>query len=114
MTGFRIVLIAILTIITAYTAATVAAHGWNFFPIYFADVAAMEWRGQFDVDFSSFLILSALWVMWRHHFSGGGILLGLIASIGGMLFLGTYLLIVSFQVKGDMKALLLGERRAAA
>ena len=114
MTGFRIVLIAMCIVITAYTAVTIAEHGWNFFPVYFADVAGMTWRGQFDVDFSSFLILSALWVMWRHHFSGGGILLGLIASVGGMLFLGTYLLIVSFQVNGDMKALLLGERRAAA
>jgi hypothetical protein len=112
MTGLRILLIAFGTILATYTAVTIARVGWNFFPVYFGDIAGMSWRGQFDVDFSFFLVLSAIWVMWRHHFSSSGVILGIIAPIGGAVFLSTYLLIASFQVHGDMKALLLGERRA--
>jgi hypothetical protein len=33
---------------------------------------------------------------------------------GGMLFLCVYLLVTSFRVNGDLKALLIGEGRAAA
>jgi hypothetical protein len=113
MTGFRIILAVLWTVMMVYTVITIAHHGLNFFPVYFGDLAGMSWRGQFNIDFSSYLLLSALWVMWRHHFSVGGIALGIIAPIGGAVFLTTYLMITSFQVKGDMKALLLGERRAA-
>jgi hypothetical protein len=113
MTGFRTILLTLWTIMMVYTAITIAHHGWNFLPVYFGDLAGMGWRGQFNIDFGSFLILSALWVMWRHHFSVGGIVLGIMASLGGAVFLTTYLMISSFQVKGDMKALLLGERRSS-
>jgi hypothetical protein len=113
MTSFRILLIALWAIIAAYTAVTISSEGWNLLPIFFGDVAAMKWPGQFNTDFSSFLILSAFWVMWRHHFSAGGIALGLIASVGGGLFFTAYLFVISLIVKGDAKKLLLGERRAA-
>ncbi len=113
MTGFRIILAILWAAMMAYTAITIAHHGWNFFPVFFGDLAGMSWRGQFNIDFGSFLLLSSLWVMWRHHFSGGGIMLGLLAPIGGAVFLTAYLMVVSFQVRGDMKLLLLGERRAA-
>lgn len=111
MTAFRVFLVIVWTAVVAYTAVTIAQDGWNFFPTYFGDLAEMKWRGQFDADFTGFLMLSAIWVMWRHHFSATGILLGLIASIGGIVFLAAYLLIASFQMNGDITALLLGERR---
>ena len=93
---------------------TVAGHGINLFPAFFGDIAAMDWPGQFNVDFMSFLVLSALWLMWRHEFSAAGIGLGILGFFGGGLFLSAYLLITSIHVKGDMRALLLGKRRAAA
>ena len=74
-------------------------------------MAAMGWPGQFNLDFTSLLTLSALWVAWRHQFSGGGVALGLLAFFGGGMFLTTYLFVVSAQAKGDMKEVLLGKAR---
>jgi hypothetical protein len=37
--------------------------------------------------------------------------LGLVGFLGGAFFLSAYLLIVSFKVNGDIKALLLGDAR---
>ena len=56
-------------------------------PIFFGDMAKFTWPGQFNLDFTTFLMLSGLWVAWRHHFSASGLILGAIAVVGGMLFL---------------------------
>lgn len=114
MTGFRILLVAIFVLITAYTLPVIAQHGMGLVPLFFGAIGEMGWQGQFNVDFACFLILSGLWVAWRHNFSTVGLALAPVASLGGATFLSIYLLVVSFQVRGDMAALLLGERRAAA
>lgn len=114
MTLFRLFLMVCMVAIASYTAVTVSHHGFNLFPTFFGDLAAMGWPGQFNLDFMTFLALSALWVAWRHHFSGTGILLGTIAFNGGMLFLSIYLLVHSYRANGDIKVLLLGEARAKA
>jgi hypothetical protein len=57
-------------------------------------------------------VLPAFSLSWRHHFSAGGIALGVLGLFGGTPVLATYLLITSFAVKGDIKALLLGPARA--
>lgn len=114
MTGFRIVLIAIFLVILGYTLVVGAALGWNLVPAFFAAIGAMTWQGQFNVDFSCFLILSGLWTAWRNNFSPLGLVLAPVASFGGALFLSVYLLILSVQTNGDMAALLLGTKRAAA
>ncbi len=114
MTGFRIVLIAIFLVILGYTLVVGAALGWNLVPAFFAAIGAMTWQGQFNVDFSCFLILSGLWTAWRNDFSLLGLVLAPVASFGGALFLSVYLLILSVQTNGDMAALLLGTNRAAA
>ena len=72
----------------------------------------MAWPGQFNLDFLCFLVLSALWVAWRHQFSPAGLLLAVAAFFGGALFLSAYVLIVS-TAERDMRVLLLGEARAA-
>ena len=66
------------------------------------------------VDFTTYLVLTALWVGWRHEFSGAGIALALLALIGGMLFFALYLVFALQQVKGDPAKLLLGPGRAGA
>ena len=113
MTLFRILLVTIFFGITLYTAVTISEHGWSLLPVFFGDMARMEWPGQFNFDFMCFLILSGLWVSWRHQFSGTGLLLGLIAVFGGALFLSAYLFVQSYKVKGDICALLLGTQRSA-
>jgi hypothetical protein len=114
MSLFRVLLVMMLVTLLAYTAIVVSNHGLNLLPVFFGDIAAMAWPGQFNLDFSGFLILSALWTAWRHHFSPSGLALSLVAIFGGMAFLTVYLLAASYHVKGDIKALLLGPRRASA
>jgi hypothetical protein len=114
MTAFRILLIALFLIIAGYTAMVAAQHGLNLLPIFFGDIATMAWPGQFNVDFTSFLTLSALWLTWRHDFSAAGMGLAILGFFGGGLFLSAHLLIATFKARGDMKVLLLGARRADA
>ncbi|MDA0788940.1 MAG: hypothetical protein O2780_05725 [Proteobacteria bacterium] len=113
MRAFQIVWVALFITIAAYTAVVVVNHGPNLFPRFFGDILAMSWAGQFNVDFMSFLVLSALWLAWRHHFSPTGLVLAVLGFFGGGLFLCAYLLVVSLDAGGDPKVLLLGRQRAA-
>nr|WP_070959151.1 hypothetical protein [Hyphomonas sp. Mor2] len=114
MTLFRLFLFAFLIILLVYTLMVGAAHGWNLIPPFFAEIQAMTWQGQFNLDFMGFLLLSALWCAWRNDFSPLGLGLAVLGATGGILFLSTYLLILSLQTGGDIKAILLGPRRAQA
>lgn len=114
MAAFRIFMAVLFVAIATYTAVTISSHGWNLIPVFFGDMAIMAWPGQFNFDFLCFLLLSALWVSWRHNFSVSGLALGAIASVGGMLFLSAYLFIVAGSAKGDARELLLGKARANA
>jgi len=113
MAAFRIFLMVIFLIIAGYTSVVVSNYGMGLLPIFFGDMAKLEWPGQFNLDFMCMLSLSGLWISWRHQFSAIGIILGIIAFFGGALFLSAYLFVESFRVRGDMKALMLGQGRAA-
>lgn len=113
MTAFRLFLISFWLLLAAYTAAVIATHGWNLLPVFFGDMGQFSWPGQFNLDFFGFLLLSGLWVAWRHHFTAAGLALGLVGSLGGIGFLAPYLLFHSVTTKGNIKALLLGPTRAA-
>lgn len=113
MTLFRLFLLSVLVVLTGYTAVVIQNHGWNLLAVFFGDMALLAWPGQFNLDFMFMLSLSAIWVSWRHQFSGAGLLLGLLALTGGSLFLSIYLLVLMAQTRGDLRALLLGPGRAA-
>lgn len=113
MTMFRFLLVLIFTAIVLYTGVVVANHGLNLLPVFFGDMAKLAWPGQFNLDFMCMLALSGLWVAWRHRFTASGIALGLIAFFGGALFLSVYLFAESFRVRGDIRALLLGQNPVA-
>lgn len=110
MVILRAYLIIAFVAMLYYTVIVASSFGMNILPIAFELVGSMTWPGQFTLDFATYLWLSALWVAWRHKFSAIGIILGLIASVGGMLFLAIYLLVESLRVNGDMKALVLGRQ----
>lgn len=111
MSVLRVYLSLAFAIVAIYAVFSIATDGWNFFPILFENLAALGWSGHFNIDFLTYLWLSAIWIAWRHEFSAAGIGLALIGSIAGMLFFAPYLLVVSFRSGGDIKALLLGEGR---
>jgi hypothetical protein len=111
--AFRIYLIAVIVCLGTYTMVVGLNHGWNLLPIFFGDMLAMTWPGQFNSDFMSFLMLSGLWLAWRHQFSPGGLALGLLGIFGGMMVLAPYLLYASYQANGDARVLLLGKANAA-
>ncbi len=113
MTGFRALLSAIFLVVVAYTLVVIANHGLGLLPIFFGDIAEMRWPGQFNLDFFGFLILSGLWLAWRNDFSPAGLALGVGGLFLGVPFLTAYLLWASFACDGDVRVLLLGERRAA-
>ena len=112
MTVFRLFLAACFLAILAYTAVTVAHHGWALLPVFFGDMRAMTWPGQFNFDFFTFLLLSGLWTAWRNDFSAAGIALAVVAIFGGMLFLSAYLLWLSYRVR-DFGELAAGANRTA-
>jgi hypothetical protein len=114
MTSFRILLVVLWLGIAGYTSIVIANHGLGLLEVFFGDIAAMGWPGQFNVDFMSLLALAALWVAWRHRFSGAGLGFGVLAFFGGGLFLTAYLLIVSVLARGDLTEVLLGKARAAS
>ncbi|MEW6076744.1 MAG: hypothetical protein AB1724_02915 [Thermodesulfobacteriota bacterium] len=109
---FRVYLVILLIVLTAYTLMVANKHGWNLLPIFFSNIFEMSWSGQFNFDFMTFLSLSGIWVAWRHQFSAGGIILGVIAFFGGMMFLAPYLLYAAFQAGDDVTVLFLGKNRA--
>ena len=113
MTAFRALLIVLWAIVVGYTGIVMANHGVGLLDVFLGDMAAMGWPGQFNLDFTGMLTLSALWVAWRHQFSSAGLVLGVLAFVGGSLFLTTYLFLASGQAKGDIKEVLMGKARAA-
>lgn len=112
MTLFRLILILMIVNILVYTGIVGLNHGWNLVPVFFGDMVAMTWPGQFNTDFMSFLVLSATWTMWRNNFSGVGIGLSVLALFGGIMFLAPYLLFLSFQANGNIREVMLGKARA--
>jgi len=114
MPAFRMFLVAVIATMVVYTAFVGFSHGWNLFPIFFGAIAEMSWQGQFNLDFAFMLMLSGLWIAWRHRFSGAGLAFGALATVGGAPFLATYLLVTSIQSAGNMTILLLGPSRVAA
>jgi hypothetical protein len=111
MLPLRLLLSLMLAVIVAYTSVVIARHGMDLLAVFFGDMAKMGWAGQFNLDFMGMLMLSALWVAWRHRFSAGGIALASLAFFGGAPFLCVYLLIESARSGGDARAMLLGPRR---
>ena len=114
MTAFRALLIIMILVVLSYTGIVVTTHGLGFIPVFFGDIKAMGWSGQFNLDFTGLLVLSGLWLAWRHQFSPAGLALGLFVLVGGTPLLCTYLLWASMKAKENVNVLLIGHERAAA
>ncbi|AXU18758.1 hypothetical protein C7W88_06420 [Novosphingobium sp. THN1] len=107
---FRTYLIVAWLALAIFTAVVMANHGSGLFPIFFADIAAAGWPGQFNADFTTMLTLSALWCGWRGNWSAMAIAHALLAFVGGGIVLMATLLILHVRHNGDMRQVLLGDR----
>jgi len=108
---FYLFLMVLWGALAFYTGRVIGEYGWNLFPYFFGDMADWTWPGQFNLDFTTMLFLSASWTAWRNSFSPSGILLAVIAFFGGAGFLLPYLTFLAWKHDGDTAAILLGSNR---
>jgi uncharacterized membrane protein len=106
----KALLLAQTLALVCYTALTFHNEGAGLFQVFLSNVAALGWNGQFNLDFSCYLTLSGLWIMWRNKFSSLSIAGGIAAAILGIIVFAPYLLYVLFKEEGDLKKMLLGDR----
>lgn len=114
MPALRLLLVLMIITVLTYTGFVVANEGWNFLAVFIRDLRALSWAGQFNLDFSCFLLLAGLWMAWRHQFAAPGVAMGLLVLVLGAPLFCAYLLICSVRVRGDAAALLLGPQRLRA
>jgi hypothetical protein len=93
-----------------YTFLAFRNEGADLFQVFLSDITALGWNGQFNLDFSCYLTLSGLWIMWRNKFSVTSVLFGLAAAILGIIAFAPYLLLLLVRENGDLKKILVGSR----
>ena len=103
-------LIAQTALLLIYSALAFKNDGADLLGVFLSNIQAVDWNGQFNLDFSCYLLLSGLWIMWRNKFSGGSIGFGLVATIMGIIVFAPYLLYLIAKEKGNLKIVLLGAR----
>lgn len=113
MTILRVFLAFSTVLIYAITALAVAQQGPNWPAVAFADVIALGWRSQFDLDFLVHLFLLAAWVVWREGATGRAYLFGVLSIVMGGMFSFPYLIYATYAARGEPVALLLGVRASA-
>ncbi len=95
-----------------FTYLAVVSQGINWPAVAIADITALNWRSQFDVDFVIHLLLLATWISWREGFSLKGHLYGFLSIVMGGMFSFPYLIYATYAAKGDPRGDLLGERQS--
>lgn len=93
-----------------YTLFAYQAEGANLIGVAISNIKSLSWSGQFNLDFSCYLTLSGIWIMWRNKFTGKSIFIGTIAMILGIIFFAPYLLWLLFKENGNLKLVLIGNR----
>jgi len=112
MIWLRLFLVVHLVVLTVYTLIVADRHGWDLLSVYFRDLGAFTWPGQFNLDFMGFLMLSSSWTAWRSRFSVPSLALSVVAFFGGMMFLSLYVLWLSLRAR-SIEEILLGAQAAS-
>jgi hypothetical protein len=76
-----------LAFILVFSLSAFQKQGPDLFQFFIGNIVAMNWSGQFNVDFICYLMLSGFWIMWRSKFSIGSVILGFAAMILGILLI---------------------------
>jgi hypothetical protein len=106
----KAVLLIQATALIVYTLAVAKNDGWSLFPVFIESITTLSWSGQFNLDFSCYLLLSGLWILWRNKFSFWSIIITLGAVIIGIIFFAPYVFYLLVTEKGDIKSVLIGSR----
>ena len=93
-----------------YTFLAVGNEGWGLLDQVSKNLLELGWNGQFNLDFASYLLLSALWILWRNSYSASSFILALMAATIGILFFAPYLLFLLVQEHGQIGRVLTGRR----
>ena len=113
MTIFRSSLVLATLAIYVLTILAVTTQGYNWPAVALGDIASLNWRSQFDVDFIIHLLLLAGWVVWREGATPRGYVFGFLSIVMGGMFSFPYLLHASLVARGDVRQMLLGVRAGA-
>lgn len=105
----RIMLLAMTLLLFVFTYFAFRNEGPNLFSVMLKNIQEQKWNAQFNLDFSCYLLFSGLWIMWREKFSWASLLLGIAASVLGIVFFAPYLFFLSFKEPG-IKRMLLGKQ----
>lgn len=107
--NFFILLLILQTIgIVVYTMFSFINEGPNLFAVFIKNLLALNWNGQFNLDFMSYLTLSGIWIMWRDKFSLISVITGFSAMILGILFFAPYLIFLFYKENTSIKKVLVG------
>ena len=93
-----------------YTVYAVKNESWGLIQVFTENIYSLNWNGQFNLDFSSYLTLSGLWIMWRNQWSLSSIIIAIIAMIIGIMAFAPYLFYLLTVERGDLKKVLVGNR----
>jgi hypothetical protein len=107
---FKALLIVQTICLLCYTILAFQKEGTDLLGVFLTNILTISWNGQFNLDFSCYLILSGLWIMWRNEFTLASILFGVFATVAGFIVFAPYILFLLVKENGDFRKLLIGSR----
>lgn len=107
---FKTLLVFQSIMLLVYTFFTFKTEGADIFSIFIINIKSLTWNGQFNLDFSCYLLLSAIWITWRNKFSLSSFFIGIVAMIVGIMVFAPYLFWLLTIEKGNLKRVLIGDR----
>jgi hypothetical protein len=109
-TGLTVLLVVMTLVVAILTLIAFQREGAGLFQVFIGNIRAGGWNGQFNADFTCYLLLSGLWLMWRNHFRPAALLMGVAASILGIVVFAPYLVYLLYREKGNLVKVLVGNR----
>ncbi|MBV9511736.1 MAG: hypothetical protein JO303_15800 [Caulobacteraceae bacterium] len=110
MAVFRGLLCILWLVLLVMTIHAVQAMGIGAAATVFLADYSHPWRAQYNTDFAIHTLLAAAWMVYRSRAWPIGLLCAFLALNMGSMFTLAYLLVATFQAKGDMVKVLLGAR----
>lgn len=105
-----IFLVIVFLLELVYTVLVITFEGMNYVSVFIHSITIFSWNGQFNLDFSFYLIVSAFWILWRNKPGVTSFLLAIAALNLGTLFLSPYLLYLIITEKGNLLTVAAGIR----